>query len=427
MNLKPLAAALLLAPLASLAQAEVTFTPFASYHWFDGDTLNATKQAAPNTRPDIEDELGYALALGYRFTPALGLEVNYGRTESDADVLPSVTVRNSRLSLDGYYAFNTESAFSPYVLLGVGQTRIKTALTAGVEDTLAEAGIGAFYRFNQNVALRAELRNVHNIDETLNDQLALVGLEFSPGGAAAKADEPAQQPEQAQEEAPVEQLAAAPADADADGVADDQDQCPDTTAGVTVDANGCPLDADKDGVTDSQDQCPNTVAGAKVDAKGCEIDTDKDGVADSADKCPDTKAGAAVDATGCYQMLQQEVGIALNVTFASGKADIQGDASAEIQKVADFMTQYPNVNVTIEGHTDSRGNAKLNKNLSQKRADAVKAEIVKLGVDAARLASVGYGSAQPVADNATEEGRAQNRRVVATAKAQTQTIKMKKK
>jgi OOP family OmpA-OmpF porin len=82
--------------------------------------------------------------------------------------------------------------------------------------------------------------------------------------------------------------------------------------------------------------------------------------------------------------------------------------------------------VTIEGHTDNRGNAAKNKQLSQKRADAVKAEVVKLGVDAGRLSAVGYGADKPIADNNTEEGRAQNRRVVASAQAQTETIRMKK-
>lgn len=406
MKLTPIAAALLLAPLAMTAQAEVTFTPFATYHWFDNEMVEEFSGAA--VAQDVEDTDGYALGLGYRFTPAIGVEVHYGRTESELELLPALlplgtadTVRNSRLSLDGYYAFNAESTFSPYVLLGVGQDRFKNNTGLDIQDTLVNGAVGAFWRFTDKVALRVEARNVHNVDADLNDQLALVGIEFSAGATTAAVEQaPLQQEPAAQEEAPaeapVEQLAAAPADADGDGV------------------------------PDSTDQCPATVAGATVDANGCELDTDKDGVADSADKCPDTKAGAAVNATGCYEVLQQQVAIEINVKFATGKSTIEGDASAEIQKVADFMAKYPTVNVTIEGHTDSRGNAAKNKALSQKRADAVKAEIVKLGVDAARLAAVGYGAERPVADNATEEGRAQNRRVVAAAKAQTETIKMKK-
>lgn len=398
MNFKPLALALLLAPVA--AQAEVTFTPFASYHWFDSETIEELSGAP--VAPDMDDEDGYALALGYRFTPALGLELNYGRTESGIPAFgvdPAEDIRNSRLSLDGYYAFNAEGTFSPYVLVGVGQNRLKPASSEVIKDTLAEAGVGAFWRFNQNVALRLEARSVQNVDADLNDQLALLGLEFSTGAAAA--EEPAPQPvaEEAPAPAPVEQLAA-----------------------VVTKA----VDSDEDGVADPLDQCAATPVGVAVDAKGCPLDDDKDGVPNSWDKCPDTKTGAAVDADGCYQVLKEEVAIALDVKFATGKATIEGDASAEIQKVADFMAKFPNVSVTIEGHTDNRGRAATNKALSQKRADAVKAEIVKLGVDAARLTAVGYGADKPIADNNTEEGRAQNRRVVASAKAAAETIKMKK-
>ena len=186
-----------------------------------------------------------------------------------------------------------------------------------------------------------------------------------------------------------------------------------------------PVDSDNDGVADDQDKCPETRAGVKVDALGCPLDSDNDGIPHYLDKCPDTPAGAVVDNTGCPEKLAKEVSIDLNITFVSGKADIHGDDSAEIQKVADFMKKYPDVKVTIEGYTDNRGNAAMNKKLSQKRAEAVKEELVKSGVEASRLSAVGYGAANPIADNKTEEGRARNRRVIATAKAQTETMKMK--
>ncbi|MCC7054712.1 MAG: OmpA family protein [Gemmatimonadaceae bacterium] len=90
-----------------------------------------------------------------------------------------------------------------------------------------------------------------------------------------------------------------PHDADGDGVADKNDKCASTPAGVRVDATGCPLDSDRDGVADFQDKCANTPAGVTVDSTGCPVDSDKDGVADYQDKCANTPAGVRVDATGC--------------------------------------------------------------------------------------------------------------------------------
>jgi OOP family OmpA-OmpF porin len=369
----------------------------ATYQFFDAEKIDWL----PGT-PDVKANPGYALALGYRFTPAYGLELNYGKTKSETDASPSIDARDSRVSVDGYYAFNTAGSFSPYLLLGAGQGDFKLPTMVNADrNSIIDAGIGAFYRFTDRVALRGEIRNVTNLGEGRNDQLAMLGLEFSPHDdtASAPAPEPVVQPEPAA--APIEQLAA--------------------PAPVVV----TPVDSDNDGVADDQDKCPETLAGVKVDAMGCPLDSDNDGVPDYLDKCPDTPAGAAVDNAGCPEKLAKEVSIDLNINFVSGKADIHGDDSAEIAKVADFMKKYPDVKVTIEGYTDNRGNAAMNKKLSQKRAEAVKEELVKSGVDASRLSAVGYGAANPIADNKTEEGRAKNRRVVATAKAQTEEVKMK--
>ncbi|HET7630459.1 MAG TPA: PBP1A family penicillin-binding protein, partial [Candidatus Saccharimonadales bacterium] len=102
-----------------------------------------------------------------------------------------------------------------------------------------------------------------------------------------------------------------PKDSDKDGVNDDKDKCPDTTAGVKVDKNGCeikPTDSDGDGVNDDKDKCPDTTAGVKVDKDGCEVtepgsdnktDSDGDGVNDDKDLCPDTPKGTKIDGTGC--------------------------------------------------------------------------------------------------------------------------------
>ena len=88
-------------------------------------------------------------------------------------------------------------------------------------------------------------------------------------------------------------------DADGDGVADSNDRCEDTPAGVMVDESGCAVDSDHDGVPDRQDRCADTPEGALVDEHGCETDSDQDGVVDRLDKCPGTAEDAPVDRSGC--------------------------------------------------------------------------------------------------------------------------------
>jgi len=104
----------------------------------------------------------------------------------------------------------------------------------------------------------------------------------------------------------------------------------------------------------------------------------------------------------------------LNVEFDFDKSTIKKGYYQDIDNLAGVMKQYPDLNVVIEGHTDSVGTAEYNKKLSQERADAVKKYMVeKGGIDANRLKAQGFGEEKPIASNKTKEGRQQNRRVEA--------------
>jgi len=204
-----------------------------------------------------------------------------------------------------------------------------------------------------------------------------------------------------------------PVDSDKDGVADYQDKCPGTPAGVKVTADGCPVDSDKDGVADYLDKCPNTPAGVKVTENGCPVDSDKDGVADYQDKCPGTPAGVKVDSSGCVE-IKIEKGMKLTldgILFNTGKAEIDTSSAPTLAHAAEAIKKAATAKIEIAGFSDNVGNAKKNQALSAKRAEAVKAYLVKLGVPAKQISSKGYGPAQPIADNKTEEGRAKNRRI----------------
>ena len=97
--------------------------------------------------------------------------------------------------------------------------------------------------------------------------------------------------------------------------------------------------------------------------------------------------------------------------FASGGASLLPEARANLQRVVDFVQKDPSRSVLIEGHTDGSGSANANQVLSQRRAEAVRNALVEEGVDASRLSAAGVGEDRPVADNASDEGRAKNRRV----------------
>src|SRR5690606_8574996 len=114
----------------------------------------------------------------------------------------------------------------------------------------------------------------------------------------------------------------------------------------------------------------------------------------------------------------EPVRVELDVKFDFDKAVVKQESQPDIRALADFMSQYPSTSTVVEGHTDSVGTDAYNQSLSERRANAVRDVLVnQYGVGASRVSSVGYGESRPVADNATAEGRAINRRVEAEVEA----------
>jgi outer membrane protein OmpA-like peptidoglycan-associated protein len=211
-------------------------------------------------------------------------------------------------------------------------------------------------------------------------------------------------------------------DTDGDGLMDSVDQCvldPEDKDNY-LDEDGCPeLDNDADAIPDVSDRCINDPEDPDgfEDADGCpDLDNDLDEVPDLEDECPNEKGDKA--ANGCpkryegVEITETHIRINQKIHFAYNKAKILKDSFPILATVAQVLKDNPEIELSIEGHTDSRGNDRYNKKLSNKRAKAVMQHLTKNGgISKSRLTSVGWGEEKPIDTNMTEEGRAANRRV----------------
>ena len=199
-------------------------------------------------------------------------------------------------------------------------------------------------------------------------------------------------------------------DNDGDGVADKDDMCP--NAKGTKANKGCP-DSDGDGVVDKDDKCPTE--NGPVSNNGCPLaDSDNDGIVDKDDKCPNTAGVSSND--GCPEgMISPEDAFKIleksrMVLFSIGRSEIKSRHTEHLDVIVEIMNNNPQATFTLEGNTDTTGPDKLNKRLSVDRAEVIKNYLVKKGVSADRLSTIGNSDTKPVATNETREGRSKNRR-----------------
>ncbi|WP_442589793.1 OmpA family protein [Pedobacter sp. AW31-3R] len=159
----------------------------------------------------------------------------------------------------------------------------------------------------------------------------------------------------------------------------------------------------------------NRVSNVEKSIEDLKKDSDGDGVSDQFDKCPGTPAGTAVDGSGCPLPVTTTTGTG-NVT---GFETIQFEFNSSVLKTESYPTldklsstlREEGGKVSVKGYASSEGTAAYNLKLSKDRANSVKTYLVNSGVNASQVATKGYGEANPIASNDTEEGRIQNRRV----------------
>ncbi len=366
----------------------------------------------------------------------LSLEGTYGYNSSNRDV-DNTEVGTTHLGVDLVAELMPTSRFNPYLSGGWAQLNYRPDIGTDYNLNGLEAGVGLKIRLaGSNArysALRLDVRDVMSdfcesfadFGNTKHNIISTVGIQFAFGksskdtdgdGVADRDDACSATPAGAYVDA-----TGCPTDSDGDGVFDGLDKCDGTPVGATADAYGCTTDSDGDGVFDGLDKCNGTPAGAVVNASGCPKDSDGDGVFDGIDQCAGTEAHLQVDLSGCpiavtameVQLLDTGSISTSSIVFKTSSADLNLEDIATLNEIGAALANWPELRVEIGGYTDSSGSEAFNQKLSQKRANAVLDYLVVNypAINIQQYTAVGYGEANPIADNSTSEGMRANRRV----------------
>lgn len=310
-----------------------------------------------DTSLPVDTGYGFHGLIGGGLSPRLNWELGLNTTRVEFENAPG-TISSLGFGADLNWALS-DGRCRPFLLTGLGlqRDRIVTGARDIEELPFVNLGLGIMGPRDSAVPLRAEVRTYALFEEDYpGDNITLdvrlnVGLLFGGSAAAAAAAAPA---------------AASPAPQ------------------------------------------PAAAAAAKAPAAAAVVDSDGDGVLDDSDRCPASPKGQKVDARGCADLSKLSL---QGVGFANASDQLTPRATPVLDSAAAALLANPAIKVEVAGHTDSVGKAESNQKLSEKRANAVRAYLVKKGVAADRLSAKGYGASQPVDTNDTAAGRANNRRV----------------
>ena len=439
-------------------------TPLEGWTYFDRELTGATG-------PELKDKLYFGGRLGARLISPLWLELAGGATPTTS-VLTGGDITWTHASANLMVISSASHLINPFLSVGGGVSHFQPAISADKNDGLLEAAGGVRVRLSDAIGLRLEARNLLSVPKRdytkahVDHFVAGIGLVFAFGGRSQDSDRdgvpdkrdkcpntPAECivdvngcPIDSDGDGVCDGLDRCPntprgavvdargcsIDSDGDGVFDGIDRCPDTPRGCEVDEKGCPIDSDHDGVCDGLDRCPNTPMGCKVDEHGCPIDSDGDGVCDGRDKCPNTPAGVVVNPDGCppaetgkgqaqkAEVEKREVELLdtgmirlQDVKFESGQAILLPASRSALNAVGEVLSKWPQLQIEIDGHTDSRGSFAYNQGLSERRAYAVRTYLLAHfpALQAGQVTTRGFGESKPLMPNTSALNMAQNRRV----------------
>ncbi|MEZ4380034.1 MAG: OmpA family protein [Nannocystaceae bacterium] len=383
------------------------------------DPATAPQEPLRRVSPDLGVRAAY-FPLSF-----LGLEAEFSAVPAKYDPGGSAFIYGARahgiLQLPLYRVV-------PFFLGGYGIMGVSSdAAVAGNDvDPVGHYGVGVKYFINRYLALRFDARHfiaaqaAEQTDGTSHFQ-ALLGLSVTlgrkkPQKAAPKdsdGDGFLDRDDKCPDEPGVAPDGCPDRDSDGDSILDSADQCPDVPG---VAPTGCPPeDRDRDGILDPDDKCPDEPG---IEPDGCPLrDSDNDGILDPDDKCPDEpeNRNGFEDADGCPDELPPEVktytGVIRGIFFEFNSDAIRKRSRPVLDAAVKVLKDYKEIRIEIVGHTDDVGGRDYNLELSRRRAESVRAYLVERGLDASRISTRGAGPDEPISDNSTGRGRAENRRI----------------
>jgi len=339
---------------ALLADSTYSLTPMIGYvHTKDHvDIENHSVIGVAATRKLSKESKLDALELGLLRSGS----ADYEKDNQDTNI--------TQVFINGIKDYKLNDSFKLYALAGLGYEKISTEKFGNESDPFFNYGLGTAYTFANDVAIKLDVRHQLKFDGDKNI-VTLLGLSIPLGTRA-------------NELKPSESIS--------------------------------PDDDDHDNIINKNDMCPNTPLGTKVYANGCEADDDKDKVVNSLDQCPTSEIGAIVDSKGCEVLITP---VDLGITFDTNSAQINKSEITKFEKYSTYLKNVPETKIILEAHTDSSGSEKYNLELSKKRAQSAKQQLISMGIESTRISSIGYGETQPLVENNTAENMRKNRRVTA--------------
>lgn len=333
--------------------------------------LEPDTDEVPESVKDSESA-GFSLTAGADISESLSIE-GYLSDLGSAELAPtgSVDYQVAGLSVLAYGLSSIKDrreriGFLPFGRIGVGalQNDAESVRYEKVNDIHLLLGAGIEYGFDNGFAARAEV-----IAHETDARFAQLGIVYRFGRYGAQSASRIRTPTTQPQDTPI----AAPTES-ADPLSEE---------------------------TEPATQQPDPIPAPPVP------DTDLDGVPDASDLCPDTGSGLPVRDDGCEVFN----GVIEGINFETGSDSLTPDAVAVLAGVAQTLRDYPQIKVTIESHTDNRGSALENLQLSRRRAIAVARFLVDQGISGSRLKPQAFGESTPRVSNRTEDGRTANRRV----------------